>query len=194
MRNMPMILVDTLQGEAQTFAKAIVANQGKNKGRLRTARSDKFSDEAYYVWRMVSFQVSPAPGASCMPIGAMYTLPRYRANHATTCERSEKFYPSFDVAYTRGVGLYDDKGNYRVACNCGETEKEETERTKENKRQKELDAIVDVIVSTIPREEQYGLRRWNKAFTGSDPYDKGGVFDNVSAYLTPEQEAEGCMM
>lgn len=195
-RPMPTIQVESLPGEAYLFAQAIIANQGKNKGRLRTAKSKNFTDEEYYVWRMVSFYASPDPKASCMPIGAMYTLPNTSqyTGHKTTCPKDARSYPSYDIAYARGTGMYDEQGNYRVACDCGRDEYAKEQGAKEQKRKAELESIIGLILNTIPQNEWYGARRWKKAFTGNDPYDNGGILDNVSAYVTKEQELEGAMM
>lgn len=175
-RPMPTIKTENLSGAAQTFAKAIISNQGKNKGRLRAAKVSSWDNETYYVWRMVSLVASPDPKASCMPVSAIYTSFFYSENpqHLAPCKLQYNF---------------QDEG-----CTCDIIGRKAIYREKENARRKELDNITDEIIATIPLSEWYGARRWSKAFTGNDFFDKGGILDNVSANLTQKEELEGASM
>jgi|APGre2960657373_1045057.scaffolds.fasta_scaffold02494_15 hypothetical protein len=89
---MPIIPIDHLSVEEREIASGIIANQGKNKGRLRAGKpkieysifeengrklrrpTDKTGKVAY-LWRMVAFHVSPTPQHQCLPVLAFVDLP-----------------------------------------------------------------------------------------------------------------------
>jgi hypothetical protein len=191
--NEPTINLALLDAEAGTIAARFLVTRGPSKGRVMTNRPK--DNEAYYVWRMVRFYASPDPRASCMPMAAAYALPHDRHDHAGTCGRSTTFYASIEAAYTRGTGIYDDHGNFRLACTCGATERQATADAAAKAEQARLDAVVTRILATIPLRQQYGLRRWTHAMHGVDPFNNGDITDPANHHIVDAQdELDGVLM
>jgi len=189
----PFLPLENLDIDARGYAERITCKQGKTKGRVKTSRPKDDTD--YYVWRMVRFYASPDPKASCLPIAAGFAVDKTRFEHTPPCGRSTKSYPSIDVAYTRNVGMFNSEGNYRMECTCGTEEKQQAENIRYKAEMARLDGIVGRILAVIPAKEQYGMRRWGRAFTGSDPYATGDILDPVNMAVTNKKdELEGSMM
>jgi hypothetical protein len=177
LRPMPTIQAENISGEAKTYAENIITTKGQNKGRLRASKVSTWDNETYYVWRMACFFASPKGEHSCMPVGAMWSSFYYNEQPEHDKEQGCK------VLYN-----FRDEG-----CSCDIKERKKEYNNKEENRRKELDKVVDLILSAIPVSEWYGVRRWNKAFTGNDPFDDGSILGNVSVALTKKEEMEGIL-
>ena len=72
---MPTINLDaiSLTADERALVEPIIANKGKNKGKLRASKPAN-AGEAAYVWRMVAFQISPIPAHHCMPVCADFDI------------------------------------------------------------------------------------------------------------------------
>ena len=116
-----------------------IAEQVLNKGKLRASKPK--DGEAAYVWRMVAFTVSRNPVHQCMPITADWDL---RNQYFP----SPKFPPSTP---------WDDP-EYRAAMDANSAAV--------RARIKELDAIADALIATIPVTQWAGALRWARAFGG----------------------------
>ena len=116
-----------------------IAEQILNKGKLRASKPK--DGEAAYVWRMVAFTVSRNPVHQCMPITADWDLRNQYFN-------GPKYFP----------GAYDDP-EYRAASKAVS----DAARA----RTKELDALADKLIATIPVTQWAGALRWARAFHGA---------------------------
>jgi hypothetical protein len=108
-------------------------------GRDGGLRSSKPKDgEAAYVWRMVAFSLSNNRKHWCMPVTAEFDLPE------------QYWAPDAKFRLEHGIEAYETERSNR----------HEARRA----RVKELKAIEDAIINSVPRQEWYGVRRWAKAF------------------------------
>lgn len=155
----PIIDSTNLSNEARAFAELIVGSRGANKGRLLFARPTKGGDETHYVWRMVAFQISVDAKAHCMPMGAAFSLMSTYQPHSDSCGRGGKNYDT----------MFDANGSYRLACSCGADERTASLKIQANAQRDRLDRIVNEICSTVSAREHYGIRKWARALTGTDP-------------------------
>jgi hypothetical protein len=138
----PFVSIHALKtATARNFAAQILSTRGASKGRVKTSAPPY--GEVYYVWRMVRFFASPDPRASCMPVCADVNVGPSYTPHARDCRNWS-------------------------SCTCGATEANAAANSARHTRLKELDAIVNEILSVIPPHLQYGLRRWDRAMNGCD--------------------------
>ena len=149
-KDMPTINLDTIRTKVSeadyNLIVGIVANQGKNKGKLRASKPpipivgtrpgtyvskvnvlDYNSSCTAYIWRMVAFQISPLPQHQCLPITADFDL---------------------------------------------EVEDHDTRR----ELSKRLDSLVSIVVDSIPKQQWHGIKRWGEAFglLGTPRYNSEG--------------------
>ena len=111
------------------------------KGRIRKTApkvSDDLSGCAKYVWRMVMFTVSENPQHWCMPVCAEFSIPKHLLEQPSS--------PKADIH--------------------SEEYMQWLRASRERRKQfiKELDAIVEEIVASVPRELHHGTKRWAGAF------------------------------
>lgn len=142
---MPEITIPANFSEADRAIAALILNKGK----LRASKP-KASGEAAYVWRMVAFIASPISQHHCMPMTAEFDLPEQFWGPR---EMPERFGSKNDPAAYRA---WHDSDEYRAATDIA--------RERRRTRVKELQAIADALLETIPKRQWRGALRWARAF------------------------------
>lgn len=134
MSNMPVIDLSQTSLQGRDLE---IAQHCLNKDKLRATKPDRKKDgEAAWVWRMVAFSISIKRQHHCMPVMADFDLP-------------DEFWP----ARTKGVGFDDPTW----------AQKSREAREKRVARKKELQAIADTMIETVPKQGWHGVNRWAHA-------------------------------
>ncbi len=128
-----------------------IAEQILNKGKLRASKPK--DGEAAYVWRMVAFICSPVSQHQCMPMTAEFDLPQ---QYWGPRDMPERFGARNDPAAYRA---WHDSDEYRAAT--------DTARARRRQRVKELQAIADALLETVPKRQWTGAIRWARALGSS---------------------------